>query len=499
MQTSMLRLFGLGILLGLIGLAFAQSPSDNRKKPFYTSGRPISAYISGVDYMAGEVLVVVPSAKALTDKKLRQISQRLKAVQISKPVKLSATNSKSRVCGGMAIKLRFDPKQPLTDTLLESVQQGLINVGGLGDFTEAPNEAGGKSGLPTQHKSVPVIPAPGRPVDRARAATYEHDAKGIVVAVIDSGVTEKVPGVNLVPQINFSNGAPSVVAFNDNFVFNPITPPATFYGHGTQVSGIVAGPPTNSPGSGIAQNATVMPLQPCDANRTCKGLDVLAAICYAASKENEVKKPADVINLSLGSFIGSRTIENAILDARDAGSVIVMSAGNSRNPAWGIPANTLPAGVTMAQVLASRLALVNDPVYPAAFSKGYRGVLDGLISVGSVLDDEEDPASVQLSDFSTWNTFVDFVAPGENLELYRPDGSLDTDHEGTSFSAPFVAAMAATLKRQYPALSPWRIEGLLREGSVPGTDVQLNCAGTCGTGLPANSSFSVKKLHVGLF
>jgi subtilisin family serine protease len=501
MQTRVLRLLGLGLLLGFISLAFAQSPSDEKKNPFYASSRPISVYISGVDYVAGEVVVVIPRSVTLTEGKLQQIFDKMKSVPSSKlveplsVVKLAATTDiDARVCGGSVIKLSFDPNQPLTDALLKAVQQGLIDVGGLGDFTEAPSDGGTKPSLP-----VPQKPTPATPVNRARAAKYDHEAKGTVVAVIDSGVTKNVPGVNLAPQINFTNGVPSVVPFDDNFVFNAPKPPTPWLGHGTQVSGIVAGPPTTSPGTGIAQNATVMPLQPCDANRTCKGLDVLAAICYAASKDNEVGKPAEVINLSLGSFIGSRTVENAVLDARDAGSVIVMSAGNSRNPEWGIPVNTLPAGVTMAQVLASRLTLVNDPVYPAAFSKGYKGVLDGLISVGSVVDDESDPGSVQLSDFSTWNKFVDFVVPGENLELYRPDGSYDFDHKGTSFSAPFVAAMAATLKHRYPTLSPWRIEGLLRDRSVPGADVSLDCSGTCGTGLPANSSFTVKKLHVGLF
>jgi subtilisin family serine protease len=305
MQTSVSRLLGLGILLGFISLAFAQSPGDEKKNPFYRSGKPISTYISGVDYAAGEVLVVVPSNVNLTDKKLQEISQKVKALQISNPVKLSpTTDSEARVCGGTVIKLSFDPKQPLTDTLLETIGQGLINVGDLGDFTEAPNEWGGKSNnpVPSQHQ-------PTASVNRTRAATYDHDAKGIVVAVIDSGVTQKVSGVNLVPQINFTNGVPLGVPFNDNFVFASPTPPDPLLGHGTQASGIVAGPPTTSPGTGIAQNATIMPLQPCDANRTCKGLDVLAAICYAASKDNEVGKPAEVINLSLGSFIGSRTVE----------------------------------------------------------------------------------------------------------------------------------------------------------------------------------------------
>jgi hypothetical protein len=60
MQTSVLRLFGLGLLLGFISLAFAQTGDDTKKNPFYTSNKPITAYISGVDYVAGEVVVVIP-------------------------------------------------------------------------------------------------------------------------------------------------------------------------------------------------------------------------------------------------------------------------------------------------------------------------------------------------------------------------------------------------------------------------------------------------------
>jgi hypothetical protein len=492
MQKGMLRLLGLGLLLGFIGLAFAQGPSDGKKNPFYASAKPISAYISGVDYSAGEVLVVVPPDYPLTEEKLKQItdSKKINALQVSKPVQLAPTNSiDSKVCGGKVIKLSFDPNQPLTDALLEAIQQGLVDVGDLGDFTEAPNEGGGKPSLPTTPN-----PVPKPTLNRTRAASYEHDASKMVVAVIDSGVTTNVPGVTLAPQVNFTGGVGTPAAFDDNFVFNAPNPPTPWLGHGTQVSGIIAGPPTNSPGTGIAQNATIMPLQPCDANRTCKGLDVLAAICYAASPLNEVQKPAEVINLSLGSFIGSRTIENAVLDARDAGSVVVMSAGNSRNPEWGIPVNTLPAGLDPDVVKASRLALVNDPVYPAAFSNGYLGALDGLISVGSVVNDSN---AVALSKFSTWNSSVDFVTAGEKLDLFRPNGLRDTDHKGTSFSAPFVAAMAAVLMRIDQTLTPLEVEEKLRS-EVMGMDVLLSCGGSCGT-FPPNTSFMVKKLHVGMF
>jgi subtilisin family serine protease len=463
MKNKIGRVIGLGVLLaGMIGLAFAQN-AEKEKNLFYAGSKPISEYVPGIDYVPGEVLVVVPpiSTLATDDEKLREriekalknIPEAAKVVSITKLARTKATNN--RICGGKAVRLRYSGQKILTDTLLTNLKVQLDADPDLGDYTEAPSDAGGRPpSLPPEDTTLT-----NAKMNRVQAQALTNDAKGIIVAVLDSGLSPHMAKtIDVAPQVRFDDGIVGQVSFFDNFGIG-----TTQRGHGTQAAGIITAKPT-IPGTGIAQNAKILPLQVCNSKRNCSGLDVLTAICYAASFENELERPADVINMSLGGFVGSRTTEKAILDARDAGSVIVMAAGNSRNPKWKLPPGVDPN---------SRMRFLNDPVYPAAFSSGFSSDSDGLISVGSVAKNEIGAA---LSDFSTWNQNVDFVAPGENLDLYRPNGISDADHSGTSFSAPFVSALAAIIKHTDPTMSPADVEDVLRSDDIPGDTVTLDCS-----------------------
>jgi subtilisin family serine protease len=482
------------LVAGIVGVALAQE-RNKEKNPFYTSARPIEEYTPGIDYVSGEVIVVIPVTSKLLQGG-RDVRQRIAdlaaksdpSFNIMQITKLAATKGEtSRVCGGLAIRLRSSQARRLSDTILQNLNDQLGTDSDLGDFTESGNEANGRPSLPPTDPSLT-----GTSMSRAQAPKFDHDASGMAVAVIDSGVEKVLPGINLASQIRFFNGFKIADTFNDNFIFPFAAKP--WMGHGTQVAGIIAGKPTSTAGTGIAQNAKILPVQACKDNRSCTGLDVLSSICYAASSENELERPADVINISLGGYIGSRTIENAILDARDAGSVIVMAAGNSRNKFWNIPVNVKPEDY--ARIVEDRKRFLNDPVYPAAFSSGFSSDSDGLISVGSVAKNEIGAA---LSDFSTWNQNVDFVAPGENLDLYRPNGISDADHSGTSFSAPFVSALAAIIKHTDPTMSPADVEDVLRSDDIPGDTVTLDCTTPatptpgCGS-LVAPTALEVKQL-----
>jgi subtilisin family serine protease len=488
-------------------LAIAARGQGASKGEFYAGSQPLSRYVPGVDYAPGEVVFTIPTKVEPSDaaKLVADLQGKLEAAGLDRPIidvrvvqlaPVKPRDGKALICGQRLVTVRFDPRKRLDEGFLSAIRVALARAYGQvwiddieGEFTEAPNDFAGK---PSDEPTFAVQPA----VSLKRQGAYPHEAKGVLVAVIDSGSSNKVPGVDYAEtgwefHADVSNGPGG---FTDNFSYTAQNG-SVLLGHGSQAAGIVSGSPTD-PGTGLAQGATVMPLQACDANRACSALQIVQALCYAVSFENNQKRPADVINLSLGGFVGGKAIEKAVLDARNANAVVVMSAGNSRNPRWGIPGTVTNA----AAALATRIRFLNDPVYPAAFSSGYSGPADGLIAVGSVKSDTTDPAQLALSSFSTFNSHLDFAVRGEALELYWPDGSLHGGHSGTSFAAPFVTGMAAVLRQgtQGAARTPEQIEELLRAPETPGAEIELTCGTTCGA-LGDKYRFRLKKLHASQF
>jgi len=154
---------------------------------------------------------------------------------------------------------------------------------------------------------------------------------------------------------------------------------------------------------------------------------------------------ADVINSSLGyttfdnpadnhtyaDLTGTKTlISRAATWAADAGMVVVNSAGNEGNSAWryiGAPADS-----------------------PGVLSIGAvdrNGLLARFSSVGPTPDGRLKP---------------DLVALGQGTVLGTSAGSI-VGGNGTSFSGPLVAALAAGFWQAYPTLSAAQVRNLLRQ------------------------------------
>ncbi len=480
-------------------LTMIAAQGQESKDEFHAGSRALIEYIPGVDYAPGEVLLTIPQSVEPKDSKELAADIRLKLergaldreineVTVTTLRSVKSSKNPARICGQRLVTVRFDPKRSLDEAFLRAVREALKNAYGAtwtqieGSFTEAPNDFAGK---PSDEPN----PMPNLAGAFEQARVQPDDAEDVLVAVIDSGSSLKVPGVNYVnPGWEFHrDGSEGPDGFTDNYLYVGSTG-SELRGHGSQAAGIISGRPTE-PGTGLARGAQIMPIQACDERRVCSALQVVQALCYAASAENRQERPADVINLSLGGLVGGKAIENAVLDARDANAVIVMSAGNSRNPKWGIPGNP-PS--TDRVVLESRKRFINDPVYPAAFSTGFGQDPDGLISVGSV-NSAPDPDMRELSRFSTFNDRLDFVVRGEGLKLYWPDGRIHSGHSGTSFAAPFVAAMAAVLKHTQLNRTPQEIEARLRDDSTPGLALALTCGTTCGV-LNNGYTLSLKQL-----
>ena len=154
--------------------------------------------------------------------------------------------------------------------------------------------------------------------------------KGIGVAVIDSGITAWHDDLTNKTSKLFPYGNQRVAKFVD-FV-NGRTLPYDDNGHGTHVSGIIAGNGYDSYGqkSGIAPDASLVSLKVLDANGEGTIGNIIAALNWVAA--NAKTYNIRVVNMSVGAFIHeSYWTDPLTLAAKvvtDQGITVVTAAGN---------------------------------------------------------------------------------------------------------------------------------------------------------------------------
>lgn len=246
-------------------------------------------------------------------------------------------------------------------------------------------------------------------VGASYAAEHGITGKGVKVAIIDSGLCPEfseyskatlLPGKNLLASPN-STGRSDVRDAN---------------GHGTFIASIIAGS-----AYGFAPEVTLLPLKIFQDNLTASD-DVADAIHQA------IDAGCDVISMSFGFSQDDPTMRSAIAEARSRDIILVTSAGNQFGQTVSGPETIL---------------------YPAAYP--------GVIAVGAV------DAAKQVSTFSTQNEFVDIVAPGSAVYGLSAHSLCYVPEDGTSFSAPIVAAAAALARSVDPTITADRFLALMQE------------------------------------
>src|SRR4051794_10505650 len=199
-------------------------------------------------------------------------------------------------------------------------------------------------------------------------------------------------------------------------------------GHGTHVSGIIAGHGNNEAGvSGLCWTGTVVPVKFMDSRGKGSSSDAAAGLDYA------VRAGAKVVNGSFGSSSKSTALEDEVDYAKSKGVLLVFAAGNDgRN---------------------------NDakPVYPASFTQG------NIITVAAVT------ATGALASFSNYGAkSVDIGAPGDKiLSTYLDSGYKSLS--GTSMAAPIVAAAAAMLRSEHSSLTYSELRSAILSHTRPDT------------------------------
>lgn len=265
------------------------------------------------------------------------------------------------------------------------------------------------------------------------AAWHVSEGKGVVVAVIDSGVNPKVSdlvgSVRTGPDFSGVHTSPS----NPNWGV-----------HGTWMASLIAGH-GHAGGSGIlgsAPQSTVLSIRVITdssdpnngkytAESASQGQQELAeAITYAVSHG------AQVISMSLGYSLQSRPVRAALQDAYEHNVIVVASAGNSGNTAGA-------DGTGQA---------------PYSFPADYPGVL----AVGAV------NSSGQVSSFSSENLSVQVAAPGDRVPAQGNDGGY-WYVSGTSPACALTAGVVALIKAKYPTLTDAQVISAITSSTTHST------------------------------
>nr|WP_258024411.1 type VII secretion-associated serine protease mycosin [Streptomyces bambusae] len=240
----------------------------------------------------------------------------------------------------------------------------------------------------------------------------ETKGKGVRVAVIDTGVDRANP--QLAPALDIGAGKDLLDPKGGDGTNDTV-------GHGTRVAGLIAARPQAGTGFvGLAPEATIIPIRQNDERQTGKADTLADAIEHALSKG------AQVINISQDTtqpMTDDSKLGQAVKKAVAANVVVVASAGNDG------------------------LKGEKRKTYPAAFP--------GVLAVASSDRNNERAAFSQPGDF------IAVAAPGVDMVSTVPGFGQCIDN-GTSFSAPYVAGLAALLRAQHADWSAqeiiWQIE-----------------------------------------
>lgn len=247
-----------------------------------------------------------------------------------------------------------------------------------------------------------------------------YTGAGVTVAVLDTGICGHPDfGKRLAAFRDFVGGAKE---------------PYDDYGHGTHVTGILAGDGTLSGQyRGVAPDARIVHLKILDRNGNGKRADVLRAIDWVL--QNRARYQIRVLNISVGTVkegdVRDELLVEAVESAWDAGIVVVVAAGNM---------GPMPQSITA----------------PGNSRK--------VITVGSM--DESAPVYSGRGPTRSCVCKPDIVAPGSNILSCCSQWKRQRPYckkSGTSMATPMVSGAAALLLSKEPWLSNVEVKMRLRE------------------------------------
>lgn len=272
--------------------------------------------------------------------------------------------------------------------------------------------------------------------------SISETGSGVTVGIIDTGLNHDTAlyADRVIESKNFITGETGLSAVEDE------------NGHGSWVASAVAS--SDSTYTGIAPDANLVIAKALSDSGSGDTADIVEAVEWTCER-------SDVVNMSLGSPVYSESIDRAVTDCVEGGTVVVAAAGNgAENP------------VTM---------YISSPADTPE---------NGVVSVGATSN--KSPSEAKVASFSevgpdrgidsqgrTVGQSVDVAAPGMEVEtkVVRSDGSTTTRSlSGTSMASPVVTGVIAQ-GMESNTLSPKDVDKRIEETSARMTNGAVNEVG----------------------
>jgi subtilisin family serine protease len=260
---------------------------------------------------------------------------------------------------------------------------------------------------------------PGADIRAVNAWARTEVDPDLVVAVIDTGV-QAHEDLNWIPGYDATGGGGQGT-------------PGPNQGHGTSCAGVIGAIGNNGIGViGVAPGVQIMPVRIVDDTGIfVEDDDVAAGIRWA------FQNGARVLSNSWGYSMPSAEVHEAIIEATEAGAVVLFACGNSQGEEVRYPAR-----------------------YPEAIAVGSSNQCDEPKRI--------DDQSMDLYGHNS-GPEVSVVAPGTSMvtiDLMGQEGysagNYTTNFNGTSSATPVAAGVVALMLSEYPALTVGEVRDLLQ-------------------------------------
>jgi subtilisin family serine protease len=281
--------------------------------------------------------------------------------------------------------------------------------------------------------------------------TFTGAGSNVVIGIIDTGINYNHPDLAANVWTNPGEVAGDNIDNDNNGYVDDIhgwdfinndNDPMDDNGHGTHVSGTIAGVGNNSVGvTGVSWGAKLMGLKFLSAGGSGSTSDAVLALNYATMMKMQHNVNLKATNNSWGGGGYLAAMQTALQNNANAGMIFVAAAGNS--------------------------ALNTDTF--VSYPQGYP--VDNIISVAAT--DHND----LLASFSNYGaTSVDLGAPG--VSVYSSYGSGYASLSGTSMATPHVAGAVALAW----AYAPTKTRQEIKAAILAGVDAVASLAGKTVTG-----------------
>lgn len=250
------------------------------------------------------------------------------------------------------------------------------------------------------HESAEEIPYGVRQLEAPRTWQKGEKGKGIVVAILDTGIDRTHPDLKdrIIDGKNFT-GEGAEDDFQDG------------NGHGTHVAGIIAASETGTGVVGVAPECSLLIVKVLDSQGSGSYDAIINGLKYVQSWQGANGEKVRVVNMSLGGSEDDPALHAAILDTVAKGILVVVASGNEGDN----NEDTMERGFP---------ALYNECVEVAA------------------CDEQK-----QLAYFSNNNLQVDCIAAGVNVLSTYLNGQY-AKLSGTSMATPHVTGALALIIKQ---------------------------------------------------